>query len=84
MAKRRLTNKQERQIAQNQQDILTEDAGNSLDLTNTQKGQVISHFGKQLIVEAVDKIQYQCKLRQNLGSITCGDNILFQLDESGD
>jgi len=80
MAKRRLTNKQERQIAQNQRSILTEDSEEYLDLNNTHKGLVISHFGRRLIVEAEDKTSYQCKLRQNLGNITCGDNVLFQLD----
>lgn len=82
MAKRRLTNKQERQIAQNQKSFLTEDIEKDIDLNDTHKGLVISHFGRQLIVESDDKTTYQCKLRQNLGDITCGDNILFQLDET--
>lgn len=82
MSKRKLTKKQERQIAHNQQKLIKEDAGESPELSTAQPGVVISHYGRQLTVEAADKKQYQCKLRQNLGNIACGDNVLFQIDES--
>ena len=82
MSKRKLTKKQERQIAHNQQKLIKEDTGESPELSTAQPGIVISHYGRQLTVEATDKKQYQCKLRQNLGNIACGDNVLFQIDES--
>jgi len=84
MAKRRLTNKQERRIAQKQKSLITEDTADALDLNSTTNGTVISHFGKQLIVETDDKSTYKCKLRQNLGNIACGDNVLIKTDETSD
>jgi len=84
MAKRRLTNNQERRIASNQKNILHDDAKTESDLNNTRSGLVISHYGRQLIIETDDKTTYQCKLRQNLGNITCGDTVLFEIDDSND
>lgn len=82
MPKRRLTKKQERQIASNQRKLMRHDSGESPELTTARPGMVISHYGRQLTVEAADGELYQCKLRQNLGNITCGDHVLFQIDES--
>ena len=84
MAKRRLTDKQERRIAQKQKTLITEDIVDALDLNNTLSGTVISHFGRQLIVETENKSSYQCKLRQNLGDIACGDHVLIKIDNSSD
>ena len=75
MAKRRLTNKQERRIAQKQKSLITVDAADALDLKSTKNGTVISHYGKQLIVETENQSTYQCKLRQNLGDIWTGQFI---------
>lgn len=84
MAKRRLTDKQERRIAQKQKTLITEDVADALDLNNTQSGTVISHYGRQLIIETNDTLTYTCKLRQNLGDIAVGDTVLFKVDDTND
>ena len=82
MSKRKLTKKQERQITSNQRKLIKDDAGDTPELSTAHQGTVISHYGRQLTIEADDAKHYQCKLRQNLGNITCGDSVLFQIDES--
>lgn len=82
MAKRRLTQKQVRRIANNKKNLIREETAD--DLGNTQSGLVISHFGRQLIIEDTNGLNHQCKLRQNLGNIACGDRVLFQADESNE
>ena len=82
MAKRRLTDKQERRIAQKQKALITEDVADALDLKNTQSGTVISHYGRQLIIETSDTLTYTCKLRQNLGDIAVGDTVLIKIDDA--
>lgn len=75
MAKRKLSQQQQRRIRENQNKKLS-----YLDLSNTKKGLVISHFGKQLIIETDSGELLQCKIRQNLGDITCGDVIAYTQD----
>ncbi len=70
MNKRRLSQNQQRRIAQQQ--------NRHGRLDNTLDGIVISHYGKQLVVEAADGTLHQCKLRQNLGALVCGDRVRFQ------
>lgn len=82
MAKRRLTEQQKRRISSNKQN-LSETDKNSND-NNIFDGLVVSHYGKKIIVETDDKKQVHCKIRQNLGGIACGDNVVIQIDENSD
>lgn len=72
MAKRRLTKQQQRQISakKNQQASKTN--------ANTHSGTVITHHGKELIVRNEHGETINCQLRQNLGTIVCGDRIVFE------
>ena len=82
MAKRRLTDQQKRRIASNKKN-LTEATKKSHD-NNIFDGLVVCHHGRKLIVETEDQKQFSCKLRQNLGDIACGDNVVIQLDKKAD
>ena len=77
MAKRRLTQKQQRQISANK----TQRAGAAN--TGTCNGTVITHHGKELIVRSDDNQTVNCQLRQNLGVIVCGDRVAFELVDAG-
>lgn len=68
MSKRRLTQNQKRRIAQNQ--------SQNFDTDQAIEGVVITHYGKEVVVEAKNQ-QHTCKLRQNLGDLTCGDKVSF-------
>ena len=71
MAKRRLTERQKRQITTQKNRIACEaDA-------DTHSGTVITHHGKELIVNTENNETINCQLRQNLGTIVCGDRVLF-------
>lgn len=80
MAKRRLSKQQQRRIADNQKSKIS----SSFSATHGEilKARVISHHGRQLYAEALaDSGGYEkikCKIRQNLGDIACGDNIIVQ------
>ena len=79
MAKRKLTQQQQRRIAKNKTDQL--DTA-SLDIKTAQlKGIVVSHYGRQVVVETAEHEQHTCKLRQNLGDIACGDRVAFHPQE---
>lgn len=77
MAKRKLSKQQQRRIADQQKNKIT---NNSLqfDNTNTITARVISHHGRQLFAETEDYKRIKCKIRQNLGDIACGDYVLLQ------
>jgi ribosome biogenesis GTPase len=77
MAKRRLTEKQKRQISAKKTQLVSHaDA-------DTYNGTVITHHGKELIVRNENGEAISCQLRQNLGTIVCGDRVVFQyLDSS--
>lgn len=87
MAKRRISEQQKRRIkniqkkrrekanqnTQNKEQKLSEQG-----LGPEQTGLVITNFGHSLIVESQDNNIYRCVARQNLGSIVCGDNVIWQ------
>ena len=73
MSKRRLTDRQKRQILAKQNEII--DANSA---TDTHQGTVITHHGKELIVSNASHEIINCQLRQNLGTIVCGDRVAFQ------
>jgi len=79
MAKRKLTQQQQRRIAKNKTDQLDT---TTIDIKTAQlKGVVVSHYGRQVVVETAEHIQHTCKLRQNLGDIACGDRVAFHPQE---
>jgi len=77
MSKRRLTEKQQRRIS----------AGKTRHQTSTDastlSGTVISHRGRDLIALGASGETIHCRLRQNLGSIVCGDRIFYTLEDVG-
>lgn len=69
MSRRRLSKQQERQIKKTQADYI--DGSDNLE-----KGLVIAHFGKKVLVKLEDKTSpVECHIRQNLGAIVCGDHV---------
>jgi ribosome biogenesis GTPase len=85
MAKRRLSQQQQRRIA-SQQKTKIDDDELQLDESSTQTARVISHHGRQLYAETSSLDKIKCKIRQNLGDIACGDYVIVQraLDASGE
>ena len=81
MAKRKLSKQQQRRIASQQKNKITDDSL-KLDESSTQTARVISHHGRQLYAETEnpDKSprKIKCKIRQNLGDIACGDFVIVQ------
>ncbi len=73
MAKRHLTDRQKRQISAKQDQIIDTQSD-----TDTHQGTVITHHGKELIVCNASQETINCQLRQNLGTIVCGDRVAFQ------
>ena len=76
MNKRRLTEQQHRQITANKELKASQSD------TDTYSGTVITHHGKTLIVRNEEGEDISCEIRQNLGTIVCGDHVLFQYNES--
>jgi len=85
MAKRKLSQQQQRRIA-TQQKTKIDDDSLQLDESSTQTARVISHHGRQLYAETSNLEKIKCKIRQNLGDIACGDYIIIQqaLDATGE
>ena len=81
MAKRRLTDQQKRRIASKKNSLSNlQNSKNSAADNHVFNGLVVSHHGRKLVVETEDNQQYDCKLRQNLGDIACGDSVVIQID----
>ncbi|UCB55060.1 MAG: small ribosomal subunit biogenesis GTPase RsgA [Thiotrichales bacterium] len=72
MAKRRLTERQKRQISANKNQKATATGAAQ------HNGIVITHHGKELIVRSDTGETLSCQLRQNLGTIVCGDRVVFE------
>lgn len=90
MAKRHITQQQKRRISQ-QQEKRRARAGANLpaqaqeqNLGQEQHGQVITNFGKTLLIEDSQGKLHRCKPRQNLDTIVCGDQVVWQEAESGE
>jgi ribosome biogenesis GTPase len=87
MAKRKLNKRQTWRISKIQQerndraDKKEETIHHELeggDLGPEQNGQVISHFGTQVLIEAEDKTRMRCYMRANLGGLVTGDNVTWR------
>ena len=83
MAKRKLT-KQQQQRIQAQQEKNRRSSTDNDPGTNQQTGLVIQHHGKQAIIEDSQGHLIHCKIRQNLGSIVCGDLVVWEAKENNE
>jgi len=87
VAKRRISDQQQRRIQSIQQKRrekaqknrqLKSDSLSQQGLGPEQTGQVITNYGQALLVEDQNKKLYRCVARQNLGAIVCGDRVIWQ------
>ncbi len=74
MTKRKLTQQQQRRVAQKQSKLLD---------GPQQAGLVLAHHGKHLEVENHNGQIIACNKRQNLGPIVPGDRVLWQMEANG-
>jgi ribosome biogenesis GTPase len=81
MAKRKLSQQQQRRIAKNKSDQLDIPVADEIGAGQL-KGTVVSHYGRQVIVETPEHEKHTCRLRQNLGDIACGDRVAFNPEEN--
>lgn len=93
MAKRRISEQQKRRIESIQQKRRDKAGKNQKKkeqqlekqgLGPEQPGQVITNFGQSLIVEDSQHKLFRCVARQNLGSIVCGDYVIWQQSQNND
>lgn len=82
MAKRRLTQQQRRRVSsqRQKQNDNVELKSESGQLGEEQNGLVITSFGKRVLVEGEDGAHYSCKIRQHLGKLVAGDNVIWRTD----
>lgn len=82
MSKRRLTDQQKNRIQQKHAYLKNRvEKNNESTAPNSieeQEGLVISHYGTYVDVEAADKTTIRCNLRQNLGGLVVGDQVIWQ------
>jgi ribosome biogenesis GTPase / thiamine phosphate phosphatase len=91
MSKRKLTRRQqwriekiqdERSARANKRDVQADNQMNESDLGPEQHGLIITHYGMQVVVEAIDGEnagQHQrCHFRSNLGSLVTGDKVVWR------
>ncbi|AXR05234.1 small ribosomal subunit biogenesis GTPase RsgA [Salinimonas sediminis] len=82
MAKKpKLTHRQNRRVAANRKrriedTQLPETEGTDSD--NLAAGRVVGRFGKHADVEDSEGVISRCHIRRTVGSVVCGDNVLFQ------
>lgn len=91
MTKRKLTRRQqwriekiqeERSARASKRDQQADDTLNESDLGPEQHGLIITHYGMQVVVEAVEGenagLQQRCHFRSNLGSLVTGDRVVWR------
>jgi ribosome biogenesis GTPase len=81
MAKRRLTEQQRARIEKNQrkhQQAPTQ--RNETALATGQCGLVIANYGREVDVETAQQQVVRCHIRQQLGNIAVGDEVIYQTD----
>lgn len=80
MAPRKLNKQQRNRIraAQEKTILDSQDSDQESVDTKTSTGLVIQHHGKNAIVESADGELLDCGVRQNLGAIVCGDEVIYQ------
>ncbi len=77
MSKRRINQQQSGRIKQIQAKRRVDDVAN---MHETMYGTVIAHYGKYTDVKS-DQKTFHCKLRQNLGDLVVGDEVVFHLQQ---
>ncbi|MEA3406172.1 MAG: ribosome small subunit-dependent GTPase A [Pseudomonadota bacterium] len=85
MAKRKLTTQQKRRVSgkRNKAGLSKAESTANNDkslLGDEQQGLIITSFGKRVLVEAKDGQTYNCAIRQHLGKLVAGDNVIWQTD----
>ncbi len=70
MAKRRLSQQQQKRIRQAQHALSANDGH--------ERGLVVSHQGGQVLVELDSGANIECKIKSNLGAIVCGDRVTVE------
>jgi ribosome biogenesis GTPase len=87
MARRRLTHRQRERIAkiqENRRRRTVQRAGRQAEqlsedgLSPEQDGLVIANYGPAAIVEDRARALHRCAVRQNLGTLVCGDQVIWQ------
>lgn len=76
MTKRRLSKQQLRTIQQRRGTVTDAQLG------PVQQGLLIAHYGVSADVETAHGDLIQCRFRQNLGSMVCGDRVEFQAENA--
>jgi ribosome biogenesis GTPase len=79
MPKRKLNKQQTTQVNKRRSQNLTY-ASNHQHLGESQDGLVITNFGKKLLVEDKNGNLYNCSIRQHLGKMVAGDEVIWQTD----
>ncbi|HHS99844.1 MAG TPA: ribosome small subunit-dependent GTPase A [Thiomicrospira sp.] len=82
MAKRKLTHQQRRRVeGKNRNKKLDKPNANSTSqLGEEQPGLVITSFGKRVLVEDIHGEHFSCAIRQHLGKLVAGDQVIWQTD----
>jgi ribosome biogenesis GTPase len=80
--KSKLTLQQKRQVSSNRtRRMASKRPASELDdnqLGEQQPGKVIGRFGKHADVEDKQGVVHRCHMRRTVGSVVCGDNVLFR------
>ncbi|HID01503.1 MAG TPA: ribosome small subunit-dependent GTPase A, partial [Piscirickettsiaceae bacterium] len=72
--RRKLNQQQQRRVHQRRHS----QALSAQERANARPGQVITNFGKRVMVEDNEGQQHNCAIRQNLGKLVAGDRVLWQ------
>ncbi|VAW48900.1 Ribosome small subunit biogenesis RbfA-release protein RsgA [hydrothermal vent metagenome] len=84
MAKRKLTQQQKRRVDEQLQNRTVEKnpppSSQNAQLGEEQTGLVITSFGKRVLVESETGEHYRCAIRQHLGKLVAGDQVIWQTD----
>ncbi|VAW47048.1 Ribosome small subunit biogenesis RbfA-release protein RsgA [hydrothermal vent metagenome] len=86
MAKRKLTQQQKRRVNEQLQNRSVENfspppsSSHNTQLGEEQTGLVITSFGKRVLVESKTGEHYRCAIRQHLGKLVAGDQVIWQTD----
>jgi len=71
MAKRQITKQQAQRIKSRRRSVADE-------ITAGEQGLLMSRYGKHAEVEAASGVRYHCKLRQHLGDLVAGDQVVWE------
>ena len=85
MSKRKLTQQQKRrvddQLNKRNTEVKSESEHSDTSVLGAeQTGLVITSFGKRVLVEAENGEHYKCAIRQHLGKLVAGDEVIWQTD----